>query len=121
MTEELLNLVYKLKESLSKDEEILKLEELENKMNNSLEVAKLASIKENASDNYNFALNHFKKDSEEVEIAQKKLYEAKKELDLNPLVVEYVNQYKIVRDFYNRINEILFSIINKDKCEGCSK
>ena len=119
MNEELLDLVYKLKDSLAKDPRIIKLNELEDKMNNSLDVVKLASKKESASDDYNFALSHFAKDSKEVEVAQKKLYEAKKELDLNPMVKEYMKQYKIVRDYYKEINDILFSIINKDKCGGC--
>lgn len=119
MTEELLDLVYKLKDSLSKDERIIKLNELEERMNNSNEVACLANKKEIASDDYNFALTHFSNDSKEVEVAQKKLYEAKKELDLHPLVKEYMEQYKIVRDYYKEINDIIFSIINKDKCGGC--
>ena len=119
MNEELLELVYKLKDYLSKDPRIIRLDELEEKMNNSPDVARLASKKEVASDDYNFALNHFAKDSKEVEEAQKKLYEAKKELDLNPVVQEYMEQYKIVRDYYKEINDILFSIINKDKCGGC--
>ena len=122
MTEELLDLVYKLKETLSKDPRIIKLDELEDKMNNSNEVAKLAIKKEAASDDYNFALSHFAKDSKEVEEAQRKLYLAKKDLDLNPEVKEYMEQYKIVRDLYKEINDTLFSIINKDKCEGlCGK
>ena len=119
MNEELLELVYKLKDYLSKDSRIIRLDELEEKMNNSPDVARLASKKETASDDYNFALNHFAKDSKEVEEAQKKLYEAKKELDLNSVVQEYMEQYKIVRDYYKEINDILFSIINKDKCGGC--
>ena len=119
MTEELFDLVYKLKEYLSKDSRIVKLDELEEVMNNNNEVARLAIKKEAASDDYNFALSHFAKDSKEVESAQKKLYEAKKELDLHPVVKEYMEQYKIVRDYYKEINDILFSIINKDKCGGC--
>ena len=55
MNEELLDLVYKLKDSLAKDPRIIKLDELEDKMNNSNEVAKLAIKKEAASDDYNFA------------------------------------------------------------------
>lgn len=121
MTEELLNLVYKLKESMSKDPRIVKLDELEEAMNNSPEVIKLVIAKEKASDDYNFALSHFDKDSKEVADSQKKLYSAKKELDLNPSVADYMTQYKIVRDFYSEINDILFSIINKDKCGGCRK
>lgn len=121
MTEELLNLVYKLKDSLSNDARVLELEKAENEMNNSIDVVRLASKKEEATDNYNFALAHFDKNSSEVEQAQRKLYEAKKELDLNPIVINYMKQYKIVRELYSEINDILFSIINKDKCEGCIK
>ena len=121
MTEELLELVYKLKESISKDTRVIELEKIENQMNNSIDVIKLASKKEQASDDYDFALSHFDKTSKEVEEAQKKLYEAKKELDLHPLVESYMNQYKIVRNLYSEINDILFSIINKDKCEDCNK
>lgn len=119
--DELLELVYQLKDSLSKDPKIVKLEEIEDKMNNSLEVVRLASKKEAATDDYNFALSHFPNDSKEVLDAQTKLSNAKKELETNPLVKEYMEQYKIVRQFYNEINDILFSIINKDKCGGCHK
>lgn len=121
MNPELLDLVYELKDSLSKEPRIVKLEELEEEMNNSIEVARLASKKEVAVDELNFALNHFKDDSEEVKNAQRKLSEAKKELDTHPLVKAYMEQYKIVRSYYNEINDILFSIINKDKCGGCHK
>lgn len=119
MNEELFDLIYKLKDSLANDPEVKKLEELEEKMSNSLDVAKLANKKEIASDEYNFALSHFDEKSNEVIQAQKKLYEVKKELDLHPLVKEYMEQYKIVRNLYKEINDTLFSIINKEKCGGC--
>ncbi len=66
-----------------------KLEELSTKMENDPEVIKLSLIFQNAQENYNFALKHFKEDSEEVKKAQKSLYEAKKNLDEHPLVKEY--------------------------------
>ena len=119
MTQEILDLVYRLKDSLSKEARIVKLEQLEEEMNNSLEVARLASKKEIAVDDVNFALNHFKDDSEEVKNAKRKLSEAKKELDTHPLVKAYMEQYKVVRNYYNEINDILFSIINnKDKIKA---
>ncbi|MCQ2088143.1 MAG: YlbF family regulator [Bacilli bacterium] len=121
MTQDLLDLVYQLKESLSKDPRIVELDKLEDEMNNNLEVIRLASKKEAATDDYNFALSHFSEDSKEVKDAQAKLSLAQKELNTHPVVVKYMNQYKVVRDYYNEINSILFSIINKDKCGGCHK
>lgn len=122
MEEELISQIYQLKNALNSDKRVKDLEEAEKEMNNSVEVALLAQKKEEAADDYNFALSHFKKDSEEVIKAQKALYKAKLALDEHLLVANYTKKYIVVRDLYNEINDILFSIINKDKCTGgCKK
>ena len=57
---------------------------------------------------YEDALKHFGENSKEAATAQKKLYEAKLNLDLNPLVKEYNEAFKEVRKIYDLINKELF-------------
>lgn len=104
----------KLKEAINNDPRVLKLNELNKKLDNDDEVMKLAYKKDMASVSYEDALKHFGKDSKEASDAQKRLYEAKLNLDNNELVKEYNHAYKEVRELYNLINKELFSKF-KDK------
>ena len=65
MDEELEELTFKLKEAINKDKRIKELNEAEEAMNNSMEVSRLAMIKEQKVDDYNFMCSHFKDDSKE--------------------------------------------------------
>ncbi len=105
-----------LKELLEKDPRIMKLNELEKKMDEDEEVMALAYKKDMAAVKYSDALNHYKKDSKEAEEALKKLHQAKLELDNHPLVKEYLRAFKQVRELYDEINEILFKSFSIDLC-----
>lgn len=109
MNDSLMNSLAKLKEAIESDERVLRLSNLDKKLNENEEVMKLAYKKDMALVSYEDALKHFKEDSKEVKEAQKRLHEAKLSLDNHPLVKEYNEAYKEVRLLYNKINEELFS------------
>ena len=112
MAKDIYNLTYELRDLLADDERLKRLNTLEEKMNNDQEVIALAYQKDVAASNYSDALNHFAEDSNEVKKAQKELYEKKLALDTHPLVREYLNAYKEVRDLYIEINALLFDGLN---------
>lgn len=105
-----------LKELLNKDPRIIKLNELEKKMNEDEEVMSLAYKKDMASVNYSDVLNHFSEESKETQKALKELHEAKLNLDNHPLVKEYMKAYKEVRELYEEINKILFANFTSNLC-----
>lgn len=106
----------KLKESLNKDSRVIKLNELEKKMNDDKEVIVLAYKKDMAAVKYSDTLNHFSEESDEAKAALKELHEAKLNLDNHPLVKEYLKAYKEVRELYDEINRVLFANFNSDLC-----
>lgn len=115
MNDSLLNSLSKLHESIENDPRILRLNELDEKMNNDEEVMKLAYRKNVAITEYEDALRFFKDGSPEVQAAQKKLHEAKLNLDLNPLVQEYNKAFKEVQLMYQKINGTLFDKFAPEK------
>ena len=112
------SLSYELKDLLSDDPRIIRLNELEKKMNENEEVMALSYQKDVAVSEYSDALNHFAKDSEEVKNAQHNLHIKKEALDNHPLVKEYLKAYSEVRDLYYQLNDILFSNLNLNM-KGC--
>ena len=116
MNENIYNKAKTLKELLAKDERVIRLNELEKKMDEDKEVISLAYKKDMAAVNYSDALNHFSEESEEVQKALKELHEAKLNLDNHPLVQEYLKAYKEVRELYEEINKILFANFNSGLC-----
>ena len=112
MAKDIYETAYELKDLLSQDERIKRLNELEQKMDNDNEVIVLAYQKDLAVSNYSDALNHFSEDSEEVKKAQKELHEKKLALDTHPLVRQYLDAYKEVRDLYIQMNALLFDGLN---------
>ena len=116
MNEQIANLVYQLKTEMQNDERIIRLNNLEKQMNENEEVMRLSYLKDIALDDYNKMMAFFKEDSEEVIKARRKFADAKKELESNHLVREYLAAYQQVRLLYELINETLFSYINKNMC-----
>lgn len=108
MNEVLLTKLQELKTLLDNDERIISLNLLDNEINNSDEVASLAYQKDMATLAYEDALKHFGKDSDEANMAQKKLYEAKYNLDEHHLVKKYNKAYKEVFLLYEKVNSTLF-------------
>ena len=112
MNQDIYNLAYELKELMSNDERITKLNSLEEKMNNDNEVISLAYQKDMACLKYSDALNHYSEESKEVKEAQRELYEKKLALDNNQIVRDYLKAYIDVRDLCSEINAILFNGLN---------
>ena len=112
MAKDIYQIAYELKDSLSQDERVKRLNVLEGKMNNNDEVIALAYQKDLAASAYSDALNHFSDDAKEVIEARKELHEKKLALDTHPLVREYLDAYKEVRDLYIQINGLLFDGLN---------
>ena len=98
-----------LKDLLDNDERIIRLNKLENELNNNEEVMALSYQKDLAASSYSDALNHFANDSEEIKKYQHELFLKKEALDNHPLVKSYLKAYSEVRDLYFQINEILFN------------
>ena len=116
--DDIYSLSYELKDLLANDTRIIRLNELEKKMNENEEVMALAYQKDLAVTEYSDALNHFAKDSEEVKKAQHNLHIKKEALDNHPLVRDYLKAYSEVRDLYFELNDILFSNLNLNM-KGC--
>ena len=116
--DDIYSLSYELKDLLTNDPRIIRLNELEKKMNESQEVMTLAYQKDLAVSEYSDALNHFSRDSKEVKNAQHNLHLKKETLDNHPIVREYLMAYIEVRDLYYQLNDILFSNMNL-KMKGC--
>ena len=98
-----------LKDLLDNDERLIRLNKLENELNNNEEVMALSYQKDLAVSAYSDALNHFANNSEEIKKYQHELFLKKEALDNHPLVKEYLRAYSEVRDLYFQINEILFN------------
>ena len=109
MNDKLSEKVSLLKESLDKDERIVTLNELDKKMSNDEEVMKLSYQLDVASSKYSDILSLYPNDSVEVKSARLALAKAKETLYTHPLVKQYLEQYKIVRELYAEIDDILFS------------
>ena len=116
--DDIYSLSYELKDLLTNDQRIIRLNELEKKMNESEEVMALAYQKDVAVSEYSDALNHFTKNSEKVKKAQHNLHLKKEALDNHPIVREYLKAYSEVRDLYYQLNDILFSNLNLNM-KGC--
>ena len=116
--DDIYSLSYELKDLLTNDSRIIRLNELEKKMNENEEVMALAYQKDVAAIEYSDAFNHFAKDSEEVKKAQHNLHIKKEALDNHPLVRDYLKAYSEVRDLYFELNDILFSHLNLNM-KGC--
>lgn len=108
MTDSLLNKLEELKKLLDNDQRILILNKLDEELSNNEEVMRLSYKKDMASIEFDDALKHFSESSNEVKQAQKKLYNAKLELDSHPLVRKYNKAYIDVKDLYSLINKEIF-------------
>ena len=104
-----------LRDTIKNDPRIIALEDIDKRMSDNKEVMALAYRKDVAVDEYNDAVRHFGEEHEITIKARQKLYEAKKELDLHPLVKEYNKAYAEVRLLFKEINDILFDDF-KEKC-----
>lgn len=116
MDEELIKEAYILKEKLENDERVKLLNQAEKLMEQDEDVMRLSYAFEMAQTNYNDMLRFYDQNSDEVKNAQKKLYEAKKQLDSHTLVIDYLKKYQEVRKMYRQIEESIFAKFNNHKC-----
>ena len=112
MNQSLLEIASKIKEEIDSLPEIQELERLNKLLNDDEDVMRLCYKKDMCVTKYEDALRHFGDNSDETLRAQKALHQAKLELDENPLVKQYNEQYKKVRKIYDRINEEIFNPFN---------
>ena len=112
MNQSLLEKASKLKEEIDSLPEVQELERLNKLLNDDEDVMRLCYKKDMCVTKYEDALRHFGDKSDETLKAQKALHQAKLELDENPLVKQYNEQYKKVRRIYDRINEEIFNPFN---------
>ncbi len=104
--------VYKLRDQMKSDPRFLALKEMDEKLNNNEEVMKLAYQKEMAIVEYEDALNHYGKNSAELQKAQQNLAKCKLNLDNHPFVKEYYLVLQKVREMDRKVNEKLFDDFN---------
>ena len=118
MNDVVLEKIYALKEALNNDPRVVDLLKKEKAMEESEEVMVLSYRYSRAQDDYSDALKHYKEDSDEIKIYQRKLFEAKQILDAHPLVREYLKAYQEVRLMYEKIESvIILPFSSKVKCE----
>lgn len=112
MNQNLFQKVLALREAIDNSPEVKELNRLNSLLENDESVMRLCYKKDMAVTNYEDAIKHFGDKSKEANKAQKELYEAKLELDSNPLVAKYNEQFIIVRKIYDKINEEIFNPFN---------
>ncbi|MEA5061246.1 MAG: YlbF family regulator [Erysipelotrichaceae bacterium] len=121
MDEKILKLTVELKEELLNDQRIIELIKAEKAMEDDIEAEKLSYQKDLAASEYSDMIKIFGRESDEALRAQKKLYEVKKKLDSLPVVRNYLEKYKEVRNLYSDINKVLFDEFVFDICKGHRK
>ena len=112
MNQNLLEKTLLLKSEIENHEDVKKLKEIDEQINNDEEVMKLCYKKDVAVTNYEDAIRYFGENSDEALKAQKALHQAKLALDENELVKQYNLQFKKVRKIYDKINEEIFNKFN---------
>ena len=108
MDEKIFYLTDELKKEMDSDPRFLRLQEIEEKMNNDEEVMRLAYQKDLKSDRYNDLLKIYDDKHPLVVSARKELVEAKTNLESHPLVKEYLKAYAEVKMLLYKVNDILF-------------
>ena len=114
--DDIYSLSYELKDLLTNDPRIIRLNELEKKLNESFEVYQLSQRKDECLETYTKLKEVYPDEHEDVVNALKNLVEAKKVLNSHPLVKEYLSIYNDVRDLYMEIDNVLFSDFKARNC-----
>ena len=96
-----------INDELNKNENVLLLNELDKKMNDSFEVYSLSKKKDEMLEKYLSNKELYGEDNEITKESLRQLVAAKEELNNHPLVKQYLEVYSKVRDLYLEINEII--------------
>ena len=109
--------IKELSDLLKNDARIIKLNELEKKMESSEEVMALSYKKDIAAMNYSDSIKYFGEEHKNTKEKLKALHQAKILLDSHPIVKDYLHAYSSVKILLKSINDILF----KDFKVECGK
>ena len=109
MEENILHAAYQLMDALKEDPRVVKLNDLEEQLNNNDEAKILSYKMDMASVEYSDALKHFLNKSEEIKPYIKALQDSKIKLNELDIVKEYNKAYKDVKDLINKINDEIFN------------
>lgn len=107
-------LAKQINDELNKNEDVILLNELDKKLNNSYEVYKLSNQKDEALEKYLSNKELYGEDNEITFKSLEELKEAKESLQNHPLVKEYMEVYSRVRDLYIKIDNILLGDFKKE-------
>ncbi len=109
MEETLYLLASELKELLNRDERLISLNKIEKKMEENEEVELLSYQKDIICSEYSSLLNIYSSEDSHIKDVISRLSTAKSKLQDHPLVRQYLEKYKVVKELYEEINKILFS------------
>lgn len=121
MEEFIVNAIDSLAKALKADPRIKKLDAIEAKLSSSSDLVEKEKRLRAEEESYSFCLSYSKNDKKKLESAEKSLYLAKKNLDEDPLAIEYSDAYIAVRDLYMEIDDIIFSPFRKKSLTGESE
>lgn len=116
MEEKLYILASELKELVNKDERITLLNISEKNMEESEEVQLLSYQKDVITSEYSSLLNIYSPSDDVIKNVISRLSEAKSKLQSHPLVKDYLDKYKTIKELYEEMNHILFSSFNVSLC-----
>lgn len=114
MTKDIIELTMNLKDKIESSELVLSLRKCEELMNNDKDVQILQDLYKQAQVNLD---NTSFKDETGLKNARKILSQAKFNLEIHPLVQDYLTIYQEVAKIYSLINNLVFSQFNFKK--GC--
>lgn len=117
MDNDLISLAYQLHDAIEADQRVVRLKTAEKVMENDEKVMRLAYTYDLAQTQYNETLKIFTETSKEAVFAQRILFESKKKLDENPLVIEYNKAYREVRLIYSDLQAKIFEPFNIHECK----
>ena len=119
MENKLIKLEEELIEKLNSLPEREKLKEIEQKILSDLECRKLIDIFQQAQDDYNFYLKSFGENHQYTKTAQKRLYEAKLQMDEHLLIKEYNSLLKAINEPLRYIEYNLISLFSRKRGHTC--
>lgn len=111
------SLAKKLNKAITNNADYIKLNELDKMLNENEEVMRLSYLKDVACVKYSDLLKIYDDNNPKVKEALKELNIAKKNLDLHPLVKEYLLYYSKVKQTYFEMNKILFEDYKSSRCD----
>ena len=102
-------LAKEINEELNKNPDVVLLNELDKKLNDSYEVYSLSNKKDECLEKYLSNKEAFGDEDERTIQSRNELSKAKESLQNHPLVKEYLEVYSRVRNIYLEINNILLN------------